>query len=836
MPQRLNRLLGLIALAVLFVPIYGRYLVGYSPSGGDIVNQYLPYQELIRNSVRQGAAPLWNPMTFCGRPLMGDIQVGVLYPPNWLHWVLPLPLSFALVLAAHAIWMLAGCWLLGRKWGLHPAAIALGTVLFAGSPFFTLKMSQGVILFIYVGAWWPWLGLATMRLAERPNAARMIVMGITLAMSLLAGSPQITFYGWLTTLALGLIVPGEKGAAPWMKRAGLIAGAFVLAMALTAIQTFQTYHFVGNSFERGGGAGWDYITNGSLAPRLLWLLLNPGYLGVGHSATEFYWAFPPDFAESCYYLPLWSLAMFVPMGLGLLAPRADVSPLHKRLAILALTAIALGLLLALGKSSPLFALFYKIVPGFDRFRVPARLMLVYTAGVAVLASLAYHRLLAAWPKSAGRAIAIGLIAIVVLVWGSYALRMPIWKQAGYRSIGGFLNGPEMDKVVSAHALMMAMRVTGFAALAALALWKLLQRRTDGLAFALPIIAAAELALLAWPFQAGGDPYNASTPIAKYNETFYKRSDVVKTLQNECKNGGRVLWLTDVNTWALDQNQMEIYPNRMIMHGLPDARGYDPVNARWIGRWMNLLTGRDPNANPGGLMFVGRIARPAWLTLMGVSAVITYRDLSDIPGLKPVAHFDFPIAPEVDQANLQSVPDVFLDPATNQLKTRLTIWRNERFRGMAFAAPMPKVAKDAESALDDAAKLPPDASIFDAIVADKSFIDGKTWPVAKIDDRFVVRALPSNPNTFRYETNYPAPAMLCLAQSGYGGWTARIGETPVAISALNGTFLSVMAPAGRNEVTFEFHPEGLAGGMWISLAAIGFILYVSARGFIVNRKR
>ena len=231
----------LAAPLLLFALLYGHYLLGFAPSGGDIVNQYLPYQELVREAVHQGAAPLWNSMTFCGRPLMGDIQVGVLYPPNWIHWLLPLPLGFALVLAFHGLLMITGCLWLGRHWRLSPPAVLLGTVLFCASPFFLMKLSQGIVLFIYVGAWWPWLALAVSRLVHRPNYKHMAILAVVMAMSLLAGSPQITFYGWLAMLALGLALPAtgdpRHGVRRYAGRVFWLGMAFVFALGLTAIQT-----------------------------------------------------------------------------------------------------------------------------------------------------------------------------------------------------------------------------------------------------------------------------------------------------------------------------------------------------------------------------------------------------------------------------------------------------------------------------------------------------------------------------------------------------------------------------------------------------------------------
>lgn len=845
-----QRRIGLAILVLLFIFLYGRYLAGFAPSGGDLVNNYLPCQQLIRSAIRQGQAPLWNSFTFCGRPLMADIQVGVLYPPNWLHWILPLPVSFALVLALHGIWMLAGCWRLGRHWRLDPAGIALGTVLFCACPFFTLKSSQGIVLFIYVGAWWPWLALAVSRLVQRPGFGRMSALALALSLSLLAGATQITFYGWLMALALGIVLPPKPGAAPparrWLKQCAWLVAAFVLALGLTAIQTAQTYSFISTSFERGAGANWDYITDGSLAPRLLWLLVNPGFLGVGSSEGALYWGSQTDFAESCFYAPLWVLAILAPLALpawlamrrgtpGVSSPAFVTSNneeggadegrtalMHRRLLLLSAVGMVLGLCLALGGYSPLFKVFYHFVPGFNRFRVPARLMFFFSAGEALLAALVFHELLGRAGSMANKFVGRGLVAVggaaaLAAVWGSWAMRVPLWEALGNPAFqGSMIANLDAYEQMSRHALHLGLGVTVGTVCAGAAAWALLGDRKwirspklrQWLPWALPLLALVELASLAFPFQ-------KNTGVGDFNKTFYPRTELVQTLQREHR-GGRVLWLDNVIAWQVDQNQPEIYPNRLVMQGLPEVRGYDPVNARWIGAWMNLLAGRDPNENPRGFMFIPKIARPAWLELMAVETVVSYSDLSQIPGLRVAGQFQFP-------------------------EGTLTVWRNERYRGLAFPAPMPKLARSAVEALVSSARLAenPAARPEDVIVADGPLIAeaAARQPLAKaIDERFKVTPLPSGPNGFRYQVYYPEAALLVLSQSAYGGWSASIDKKLAPLSYLSGAFQAVVVPPGPHEVSFEFQPDLFVLGRTISLVALVALVYGLIRSRVMRRRK
>ena len=47
----------------------------------------------------------------------------------------------------------------------------------------------------------------------------------------------------------------------------------------------------------------------------------------------------------------------------------------------------MGLFLAFGAYNPVYYLLYKLVPGFDLFRAPARWLLLYAFGAAILAAL-----------------------------------------------------------------------------------------------------------------------------------------------------------------------------------------------------------------------------------------------------------------------------------------------------------------------------------------------------------------------------------------------------------------------------------------------------------------
>ncbi len=808
-PGRSSHWVALSFLAAALLLVYGRYLVGQAPSGDDTVLQYIPYQKIVHDSVRLGDVPYWNPWTFLGRPLMADIQVGILYPPNWIHHLLPLPLGFALLLIGHAAWGLAGCYLLGRRWALSEAASALFAVLFVFSGFLTTKLLAGVVLFIYVASWLPWLLLALVQIYARPAARSVALMAIALAMSLLAGSPQITYYSWLIVLAFAFALPVAgfgpdapgTGEASEGRRAravvravrglALVAAAFVIALALTSIQTFQTWDMIRVSYDRSVGASWDYITDGSLGSNHLGLMINPGMYGPGDDPSR-YWGSGVGFSEACNYMTLWSILILVPMGawFGLRGEAGGddrTRGLHRRLAAVALALVIFALLMAPGRFSPVFALLWKILPGFDSFRVTARLMFGFSFCAALLAAIGLDGFRAAASRPGKRdtliatPLLLGTLGALVLAV-VYSSRESLWLllDAPFIDIADDVTRGRTTGEFARDLLGHSVRGGAFVVLAGAALSGLGylcsrgSAKRFGLAWAPAVLAAVELAIFSWPNQ-------PSTPVREYAETHYPQSDLVRVLKDEA-DGGRVLWMDSLLDWRFDQNQPEVLRNILLMQGLADARGYDPVNARWIGEWFNHLAGLPPDLNPLGAMHVPEIAEPLLLTPMAASLVLDYNDLSAEPGLRVIGRLDFPEGP-------------------------LFVHRNDDYRGLAYAAYPPGMALD--------------------LVLGRFRFDNVTPTIVahrfKKDDRFKVIPIEEGPNRFVYETDFPEAAPLILSQSRYPGWRVQVNGSPAPIEIASHALMAVQLEAGTSRVEFSYAPPAPFG--WFRTLSIATLVLI-----------
>src|SRR5262249_41854587 len=74
-------------------------------AGNDLTRLFLPLHTRVSDALRKaGHIPSWDPAGFGGRPLVGNPQAGLWYPPSWLFWWLREPSLFGWLTVAHLIW------------------------------------------------------------------------------------------------------------------------------------------------------------------------------------------------------------------------------------------------------------------------------------------------------------------------------------------------------------------------------------------------------------------------------------------------------------------------------------------------------------------------------------------------------------------------------------------------------------------------------------------------------------------------------------------------------------------------------------------------------------
>ncbi len=295
--------------------------------------------------------------------------------------LLPAPDAIRVSLLIHAAWMLAGAYRLARAAlgvGRLPALIAAALFAFGGymgGRVEQINQYQGL-------AWLPWVFWLAHMLPDHPRRYAP-VLAMCWALQVFTGHTQTVF---ITAVGVGLcalLSPGRGRRLLWLALSG--AGALVLALP----QLIPTAELTAVS-NRGRGLNPNEATAFSFNPFLAARGLLPAYDR-------------PLFAEYIAYPGV------IALGLALVGLAA-----RQRTALIWGTLALIGLLFAFGQYNPLYWQMAGL-PGFNLFRVPARWLVLFALGTAMLAGLGLDALLR------GQRMTWRLPALLFVVIGGLAL-------------------------------------------------------------------------------------------------------------------------------------------------------------------------------------------------------------------------------------------------------------------------------------------------------------------------------------------------------------------------------------------------------------------------------
>lgn len=201
----------------------------------DAAYVFHPDQLFVRDQLRNGNLPVWNPFASGGRPLLAAQQSAPLYPLNLPLWIFPYWQSLAWVTLLKLLVAAAGTFLLCRALGLGRGPALVAAVAF---PFSTYMVSWLAHPHINAYVLLPWMFLGAERLARRGRLVDALGLGVAGGLALLSGHPQSALIVGLATAAYlfwRLLVGSELARRDRVLRAAAGAGAAMLALALAAV-------------------------------------------------------------------------------------------------------------------------------------------------------------------------------------------------------------------------------------------------------------------------------------------------------------------------------------------------------------------------------------------------------------------------------------------------------------------------------------------------------------------------------------------------------------------------------------------------------------------------
>lgn len=363
--------------------------------GSDTIQAGVFFREYITNFFKnQGAflplhPPMWNPYLFGGIPPVDSFHGDIFYLPTFfLKMIFPLHKALGLGLMLH-VW-LAGLfsYVCARGFGLSRLASAFAGVSYMFSGYLVSLVAPGHDGKMFVTALFPLAFHFLNRGTLTAQLKYFLGLGITIAFIILTPHPQMAYFSlWaLGFFALYRIIFMFKDKIG-VVRTGLVTTMFILAVVIgllgSAIQMWPGYKYISEFSPRAGeGAegrsGYEWATSWSMHPEEAFGQIIPLFSGVDDGKDGgAYWG-RNAFKDNTEY------AGYVPLLLGIVC----IALWRKRETWFLLGLGVFALIYALGDTTPLFHLFYAIIPNVKKMRAPSMIMFLFSFSFSLLAAFA----------------------------------------------------------------------------------------------------------------------------------------------------------------------------------------------------------------------------------------------------------------------------------------------------------------------------------------------------------------------------------------------------------------------------------------------------------------
>lgn len=428
----------------------------------DGIIQNVPLRVVVADLIRAGHAPLWNPYIFCGMPLLGAAQAGVLFPLNWFYLLFSAPVATNLMMLSAYMLAALGAYLYARRSGSSMSGAVVTSLVWQGSAFLVGQVGHTNI--VHTAALLPWLLWAIDGYAEKGQRRRGVIVAVIVALQCFAGHQQTFVYSLLVAGAYAVVMWRASSSAGNRRPAYLWSLVMLAAgLVLAAIQILPTLELLRHSLRNE--ASYDFFSSFSMPRRFLWTFFAPYLMGGGDgNLFRAPYVGPSFYAEYVGYVGLATLAL----AFLVLVLKRDAKTTFWAIVVVA------GIILALGRYAPLeFYGFIYAVPVLNLFRVPARHLMEVEFALAVLAGRGLTALLASRDRSRMvKWVALAGTLVFVLTCLAITAGRPADFRLGRTAPVSILRAPELFlppliALLSAWALWFLARRKSIAALAIL---------------------------------------------------------------------------------------------------------------------------------------------------------------------------------------------------------------------------------------------------------------------------------------------------------------------------------------------------------------------------------
>jgi len=382
-------LTGLLAAVIVF---FWAILSQQAFLWEDVPEQWYPMASYTASELRAGRFPLWNPYIFGGIPFFAMIDVGVLYPLNWLLLIFVdnmilryIAVEFHLI--AHVYLIGVSMYVFCRNTSLsHGAAFVAGLIYMLCGVTVHQMLHPGIIFSI---TWFPMVFMLFMKAVDQLNFSYAIVTGGLLGILILSGSPQIFVYVSYTLGFYSLFCAIERFRSygfhfSLLRLAAVSTVVMITGVCLAAVNLLPLFELIDHSLRPN--VTYDIATTYALYPQELITLFMPDFFGRTEPSNWDYWG--PGRTEYGHFWETYAYIGVLPLLLVCVSFTLKRTRITWFMGILAI----LTFILSLGDTTPIFRLVFDVIPGFDRFRSPGRLNILSGFAVAILSGVSVDSL------------------------------------------------------------------------------------------------------------------------------------------------------------------------------------------------------------------------------------------------------------------------------------------------------------------------------------------------------------------------------------------------------------------------------------------------------------
>jgi hypothetical protein len=739
--------------------------------------------------------PLWAPMILGGTPFLEALSGGdSLYPPSLLLLLLLEPyraLGWKLVIHVAA----AGFFMFGwvRALGCSRAAGLLAGTAYMLAPYLVTLVHPGHDGKIFVTALAPLLFWSVERHFQGPSVRTFAAAALVIALVIYTTHFQMAYFlfgavGLFAVFrAVQLGAPGTRMALRAASvrfalfLASALVGAGVAAVQLLPAIDYVTEHSrrVQTTREAAGESGVEWSSSWSLHPEEVMAMVIPEFAGNNAGGA--------DWSQGTYWGRNVTRDNHPSAGLVVLL-LAAVAFSGARLRPFRLFFLGLGVLsvlFALGAHTPVWRLFYEVVPGIRLFRAPDQVVFVFAFAASTLAALGLDRLLelgATGAQRQGRAVRVlavgaGLLGILALLAASGALTSA-WTAVVYPDV-------TPDRLQRLEVL------EPFIARGA----------------AVSFLLAAAVAGLAWARARGWLAPSGLVALL-----------VALVAADELRVGHGFVQTLDFHEWTAPDPNLQAVLDREAGSTEP----YRLLSFRQSGQdvrpalyGIELAAGHHPNDLSRYRELIGMVGSglPVHLQDTEIRRLLNVRYI-----LWPDYQFGgsvsgFPIVSRTELPNGTPYETILADEGLPRA----------RLVGRATVKP-------------DAEAVP--YMLSDAFDPEREVVLTAPPPIA-LDGQpaeGTVRWLERSPNVLRLEVTSVRPALLVISDNWFPAWQARVDGQEAPVLRAYHTLRAVPVPAGEHLVEMRYRSDVLRASLWVSVLFSLALLAATAIPLARGRRR